>query len=117
MYFLEEHYIFLFLVQVFIILLCTRFFGEIFRKLKQPTLTAEILVGVILGPTILGRFFPNIYNIIFPVDIIQQNMLETISWIGVLFLLLETGFEIDFSVAWRKKGSAFVIALVDVIVP
>lgn len=117
MYFLEEHYIFLFLVQVFIILIFTRFFGELFRKIKQPPLTAEILVGVILGPTILGRFFPNIYNIIFPVDIIQQNMLETISWIGVLFLLLETGFEIDFSVAWRKKGSAFVIALVDVIVP
>jgi Kef-type K+ transport system membrane component KefB len=44
-------------------------------------------------------------------------MLETISWIGVLFLLLDTGFEIDFSVAWRQKSSAVIIALIDVIVP
>ncbi|MFA5088611.1 MAG: cation:proton antiporter, partial [Candidatus Omnitrophota bacterium] len=54
---------------------------------------------------------------IFPNNIIQQNMLETVAWIGVLFLLLETGLEIDFSSAWRQRGDALKIALADVIIP
>jgi Kef-type K+ transport system membrane component KefB/mannitol/fructose-specific phosphotransferase system IIA component (Ntr-type) len=44
-------------------------------------------------------------------------MLETVAWLGVLFLLLETGLEVDFSSAWRQRGDALKIALTDIIVP
>ncbi|HQP10572.1 MAG TPA: cation:proton antiporter [Candidatus Omnitrophota bacterium] len=91
--------------------------GELFRKWKQPPLTAELLVGILLGPTILGRFAPGVFQTIFPNDITQQNMLETVAWIGVLFLLLETGLEIDFASAWRQRGDALIIALSDIIIP
>ena len=106
MHYLDETHILLFLVQLFIILLLARGFGELFRKGKQPPLTAELLTGVFLGPTILGRFAPELHAAIFPMDLIQQNMLETVAWIGVLGLLLQTGLEIDFSVAWRQRGNA-----------
>jgi len=36
---------------------------------------------------------------------------------GGIFLLLEAGLEIDFSSAWRQKGEALTIALMDIIVP
>ncbi|MBN1897845.1 MAG: cation:proton antiporter [Spirochaetes bacterium] len=117
MHYLNEQNIFIFLVQVFILLGLARGLGEIFRKWKQPSLTAEILVGIILGPTILGRFWPSLYQTIFPVDVIQQNMLETVAWIGVLLLLLQTGLDVDFSSAWRQRGDALKIALADIIVP
>jgi Kef-type K+ transport system membrane component KefB len=117
MNYLNEHNIFLFLVQVFILLACARGLGELFRKWKQPPLTAEILVGILLGPSILGRFFPGVAQLIFPPDVIQQNMLETVAWIGVLFLLLETGLEIDFASAWRQRGDALKIAIADVVIP
>ena len=51
-HYLNETNILLFLLQVFILLLATRCLGEVFRKWNQPALTAEILIGVILGPTI-----------------------------------------------------------------
>ena len=117
MQFLSEQNIMLFLVQVFILLGCARGLGELFRRWKQPALTAEILVGVVLGPTLFGRYFPQLHSIIFPVDPIQQSMLMTVSWLGVLFLLLEIGLEIDFSSAWRQQGDALKIALTDIIVP
>lgn len=117
MHYLDETHIGLFLVQVFVLLLLTRGVGELFYRHKQPALTAEILIGVLLGPTILGRLFPSIHQIIFPADPVQQNMLETMAWIGVLFLLLDTGLEIDFSVAWRQRGSALIIALSDIVIP
>ncbi|MDR0994489.1 MAG: cation:proton antiporter [Verrucomicrobiota bacterium] len=117
MYALAESHILLFLVQVFILLLCARGLGELFRRWKQPAVTAELLVGILLGPTLLGRFFPGVYGALFPNDVIQQCMLETIAWLGVLFLLLDTGLEIDFSIAWRQRGSALTIALFDIFIP
>lgn len=80
-------------------------------------MTAEIIVGLVFGPTILGRFFPTLHQFIFPIDPIQQGMLDTVAWLGVLFLLLETGLEIDFSSAWRQRGDALKIALSDIIIP
>lgn len=117
MQYLNEQNIFLFLIQFFVLLGLARGLGEIFRRWKQPTLTAEILAGVILGPTILGRFLPEVYLLIFPQDVIQRNMLETVSWLGLLFFLLVIGLEVDFSSAWRQKGDALKIALTDIIVP
>ncbi|MBN2542323.1 cation:proton antiporter [bacterium] len=117
MHFLSEQNIYIFLVQIFVLLALARGLGELFRKWKQPAFTAEILVGIILGPTILGRFLPGLYNAIFPDNIIQQNMLETIAWLGLLFFLLNIGLEVDFSSAWRQRGDALKIALTDIIVP
>ena len=117
MHFLGEHHIFIFLLQLFVLLICARGLGEVFRRWKQPALTAELLVGIVLGPTILGRFLPSFQAALFPPDAIQQAMLETVAWLGVLFLLLDTGLEIDFSIAWRQRGSALAIALTDIVVP
>ncbi len=114
---LEEANIFLFLVQLGIILILARSIGELFRKVKLPVITAELLVGILLGPTILGRFFPAVFNILFPNDIVQNSMLETAAWIGVLFLLLDTGLEMNFSSVWKQKTNAFIIATSDIIIP
>ena len=117
MHYLDETHIMMFLLQFGILLGLAKLVGEPFRRLKQPTSTAELLVGIVLGPTILGRLFPSIFLGLFPADMVQQNMLETVAWIGVLFLLLESGLEMDFSVAWRRRGSALVIALADIVIP
>ncbi|MFH2145189.1 MAG: cation:proton antiporter [Candidatus Omnitrophota bacterium] len=117
MHYLNEHNIFIFLIQIVVLLGLARGLGELFRRWKQPPLTAELLVGVLLGPTIMGRFMPFWHQAIFPNDLIQQNMLETVAWIGVLFLLLETGLEIDFASAWRQRGDALKIAVTDIVVP
>ncbi|MDD5634305.1 MAG: cation:proton antiporter [Candidatus Omnitrophica bacterium] len=117
MNYLNEQNILIFLIQIFLLLGMARLFGELFRRFKQPSLTGEILVGIILGPTIFGRFSPDFYQIIFPKDIIQQNMLETIAWVGILFFLLEIGLEFNFASAWKQRQDAFVIAITDVIVP
>ena len=117
MHYLDESHILLFLVQLFILMGCARGLGELFRRWKQPVLTAEILVGVVLGPTILGRFLPGLQTAIFPPEAVQQTMLDTVAWLGVLLLLMDTGLEIDFSIAWRQRGSALIIALSDIVIP
>lgn len=117
MYYLDDTHILIFLLQVFILLLAARGLGELFRKWGQPALIGELIAGVILGPTLFGRFFPGLFGTIFPPDAFQRNMLETVAWLGVLFMLLQTGFEIDFSVAWRQRGKALIIAFAGIIIP
>jgi Kef-type K+ transport system membrane component KefB/mannitol/fructose-specific phosphotransferase system IIA component (Ntr-type) len=117
MHYLTEESLLIFLVQVFIILGLSRALGELFRNWRQPAITAEILVGILLGPTVFGRLAPSVHHIIFPPDIQQQVMLDTVAWFGILLFLLKTGLETEFSVAWRQRGDAFRIALSDIIVP
>lgn len=117
MYYLDETHILIFLLQVFVLLLVARGLGELFRKYGQPALIGELIAGVVLGPTLFGRFCPGLFGTIFPHDAFQRNMLETIAWLGVLFMLLQTGFEIDFSVAWRQRGKALIIAFAGIVIP
>lgn len=117
MYFFTEDNIYIFLIQIFLLLGLSKLLAEVFRKYKQPALTAEIIVGILLGPTIFGRFLPNLFSIVFPENLVQQHMLETVVWLGLLFFLLETGLKMDFSIAWRQKGDAFRIAIIDIVVP
>jgi Kef-type K+ transport system membrane component KefB/mannitol/fructose-specific phosphotransferase system IIA component (Ntr-type) len=114
---LEETHILLFLIQVAVLLLLARGLGEVFRRWGQPSITAEILVGVLLGPTLLGRMTPGLHAWLFPADATQNNMLDTVAWLGILFFLLKTGHETNFAMAWRQRGNAVLIALSDLIIP
>jgi Kef-type K+ transport system membrane component KefB/mannitol/fructose-specific phosphotransferase system IIA component (Ntr-type) len=114
---LEESYILLFLLQFFLLLVFSRLMDLVFTKIRQPTVTGDVLVGVILGPSILGRFWPSAYQKIFPPDPLQVAMLDTVAWIGIFFLLLVTGLEVNFSRVWKHRGKAFWIAMSDIVVP
>jgi Kef-type K+ transport system membrane component KefB len=114
---MTEHHLLIFLIQVLLLLGLARGFGELLRRWGHPPLVGEILIGVLLGPTLLGRALPELQVAIFPPDAIQQSMLETLSWFGVLFLLLETGLEVDVSAAWRQRGPALRVGTIGVIVP
>lgn len=54
MHYLDESNILLFLVQTALLLGLARGLGELFRRFRQPTITAEILVGVALGRSLHG---------------------------------------------------------------
>ena len=114
---LNEKNIIIFLIEIFILLGLSKFFGEMLRRRGQTAIVAEILVGVILGPSIFGRYAPELHNLIFPNNDIQRSMLETVAWIGILFFLLDTGLELDFSSAWRQRSDALIIAITGLIIP
>ena len=74
-------------------------------------------VLLLLGPTLLGRALPELQLALLPPDTTQQTMSETVSWCGVLFLLLETGLEVDLSAAWRQRGPVLKAGIIGVLVP
>jgi len=78
-----------------VLLGCARTLSVICESFKIPAIAGEILAGILLGPTLLGRIAPSFQAWLFPMDQIQSIMLETVSWLGVFFLLLSSGFHVD----------------------
>ena len=108
--------ILVFLIQVFVLLLFARVFGEIFQRLGQPTVVGEILAGIILGPSLLGGIS------LFSDWIISQqststNLIEAISLIGAMLLLLITGLETDLALIKHNARNAFGTAIGGLILP
>ncbi len=65
--------------------------GYFFTKLRQPKVIGEILAGVLLGPSLLGRFgFAAPWN-----NAVQQhgNVLNFVYWLGLLLLMFLSGAE------------------------
>jgi len=117
-HYLDESHIQLFLVQLLLLLAVARTLGVACQRIKIPALAGEILTGVVLGPTLLGRISPELQSALFPVEVIQMAMLDTVSWLGVFFLLLSVGFEVDVSRAIFRQGKAALsVGIVGVLVP
>lgn len=115
--YLNDAQIRLFLMQLLVLLGTAKILGGVARRLGSPALAGEILAGILLGPTVFGRLSPALQQHLFPPEPVQQSMMETLSWFGVLFLLLVTGFEVKASSAWRQGRAALSIGVVGVIVP
>ncbi len=117
MNFLSEHNLLIFLLQFAILLGVSKLAGLLFERFKQSSITGELLVGLILGPALFGRWLPQYQSILFPSDPLQISMLETIAWLGNFYLLMETGLDVNFSRIWKQRGKALTISLTDLVVP
>ncbi|WP_372846888.1 cation:proton antiporter [Pontiella sp.] len=117
MHYLDESMILVFLVQVSLLLGFSRIAGLLLRRIGQPAISGEILVGILLGPTLFGRTLPGLYAWVFPPDAMQQNMLETVAWLGILFFLLDAGLDTNLIAALRQRRDALTISLADLILP
>ncbi len=114
---LTEENILIFLLQIALLLGCARALGELFRRFGQPSITAEILVGIFFGPTIFGRLAPDFHAILFPDDPVQIKMLGTVAWLGILLFLLKAGLETNFATAWRQRRKAMALSACDLTLP
>jgi Kef-type K+ transport system membrane component KefB/mannitol/fructose-specific phosphotransferase system IIA component (Ntr-type) len=91
--------------------------GELMQKLGQPSVLGEIFAGILLGPTVLGHFRPQIYTFLFPSTGSMPIVIETVTTIGVVFFLLTAGLEIDLRSIFRQGKSALLVSFFGVIVP
>ncbi|KAF6156306.1 hypothetical protein GIB67_009603 [Kingdonia uniflora] len=98
----------LFILQLMLIVVITRILIFLLKPLRQPKVISEILGGVILGPSILGRS-ANFSAKIFPLRSIM--VLETLANVGLLFFLFLVGVEMDLGMIRKTSQKAMVIAI------
>lgn len=105
------------LVSLAVLLFAARSLGSLAQRLGQPRVVGEILSGVILGPSLLGRAWPALGAAVVPQTVPQGHLLEAFSLLGAVFLLLITGLEMDLSLVRQKLRSAFGVSIGGIIGP
>jgi Kef-type K+ transport system membrane component KefB len=73
-----------------------------------PLVVVQILVGILLGPGILGAAFPDYYAFVFNHDVV--GALNGIAWWGVMLFVFVAGIELDISKAWEHRSETGVTA-------
>jgi len=100
-----------------ILLGSARLFGEIARALGQPSVLGEILAGILLGPTLLGRLAPELQATLFPAAGNASVGLQAIFALAVALFLLVAGMEVDLSMAFRQGRSAVFVSTFGMALP
>ncbi|XP_047170120.1 cation/H(+) antiporter 19-like [Vigna umbellata] len=104
----------LLILQICLVVAFTRFLAFLFRPLRQPRVIAEIIGGILLGPSAIGRN-EKFLNAVFPEKSI--TVLETLANIGLLFFLFLVGLELDMRAIRRTGRKALGIAICGIILP
>ncbi|GMH30082.1 hypothetical protein Nepgr_031925 [Nepenthes gracilis] len=104
----------LLIIQTTLILIVSRFLALLFKPLRQPKVIAEIVGGIVLGPSVLGRS-ETYMNKMFPTW--STPILETVASIGLLFFLFLVGLELDLNSVRRSGSRAFSIAAAGISLP
>jgi Kef-type K+ transport system membrane component KefB len=103
------------LAQIVTIIIVARFFGWIFKKIGQPTVIGEIIAGIVLGPSLLGMYFPEFSSALFPAA--SLGNLKFLSQIGLILFMFVIGMELDLKVLKNKANEAVVISHASIVIP
>ncbi|NCW22127.1 MAG: hypothetical protein EBV76_10225 [Gammaproteobacteria bacterium] len=78
-----------------------------------PLVVVQIVTGIVLGPGLVGDWFPRYYEFVFNPQVVQ--MLNAVAlWAVMLFVFL-AGIELDLRNAWRERrdSAAMLVVLLD----
>jgi len=106
-----------FLLQLTILLVVAYGFGRIAKQWKQPALIGNIVGGILLGPTILGHWLPDLQLLVFKPEQAQTTMLSAIAWVGLLLFLMEAGIDVNLNVLRRTGKQTFWVAGGGLVIP
>lgn len=110
-----EAFFFRVLVQLVAIILAARVGAWLFGKLGQPPVVGEILAGLMLGPSLLGRIHPDWLAFVFPEE--TALVFRVISEIGLVLFMFLIGTEFDFGHLRQIGRTASGVAVSGIVLP
>jgi len=73
-----------------------------------PLVVVQIIAGILLGPGVLGKFFPEYYTFVFSAPVVQS--LNGIGWWAVMVFVCIAGIELDLHEAWKHRRESGITA-------
>src|SRR5947209_14114385 len=114
---LDEHALLLMWVQLLVVVAAARALGTLMRRVGQPPVVGELIAGVLLGPSVLAKLWPDAAHYLVPQNPLSAAPINAIGWVGVAFLLVLTGFETDLKIVRRLGRPATLVAIGGLAVP
>jgi Kef-type K+ transport system membrane component KefB len=110
-----EHPLSLLLLQIVTIVLASKLLAWLVSKIGQPLVIGEIIAGILLGPSVLGHFWPAVSNFIFQADSLPN--LNFLSQLGLILFMFIIGLELDIHLLKHKAHTAIVVSHASIIIP
>ncbi|QPG77186.1 hypothetical protein FOA43_004593 [Brettanomyces nanus] len=104
----------LFIFQLILIIVTAELLHYPLSKIQQPRVISEVLAGIILGPTAMGKI-PNFTSTVFPTDSMQG--LTLVSTLGICLLLFMVGCEVDIRFIKKHLLKALTVGIFNMAVP
>jgi Kef-type K+ transport system membrane component KefB len=73
-----------------------------------PLVVVQIIAGILLGPGVLGKIFPDYYSFVFSTPVVQS--LNGIAWWAVIIFVWIAGIELDLKKAWAHRRESSITA-------
>ncbi|WP_446744645.1 cation:proton antiporter domain-containing protein [Silvibacterium acidisoli] len=105
----------LLLVQMATVLLVALACGWLARKLGQSRVIGEIIGGILIGPSVLGRLAPHVSASLFPIG--SLGSFEILSNIGLVLFLFLIGSELDYEHLRKQKSTATLASFMSILFP
>lgn len=104
-----------FIAQVIIVMAVSRLLGIVIRRLGQPLVIAEMVGGILLGPSLFGWLAPELSKQIFAAD--SLAMLQLVSQFGLVLFMCLVGIELNPAHFRRANWTSVVISQSGIIAP
>jgi len=114
-HYVVEHLLLRLLVVLAILMFVSLACGRLARRFGQPKEIGEILAGILLGPSLVGRLVPGAYGFLLTDEV--KRSLTVMSQLGLVFLMLLIGAEFPFRKVSVAMRGAVGVALAGLAVP
>lgn len=104
----------LFLLQLWLVTVLSKLIGLVLQRIYEPMVIAEMLAGIILGPSVLGQI-PGFTAAIFPPASI--GALAMVAQYGLVLFMFTVGLQQDLDMFTKAARRSFATAVIGVIVP
>lgn len=103
------------LLALAVVIIMARAMGALFKLVHQPAVIGEVIGGIVLGPSFLGRLAPDISNYVLPHS--AAPFLGVIAQLGVILYMFLVGLELDLKVLRRSGHATLAISHASIVVP
>jgi Kef-type K+ transport system membrane component KefB len=111
----SEHLLLSVLWQLVLVIGAARVCGLVFHRFGQPQVCGEIAAGLILGPSILGRAFPQVTAVLF--QGLVGPVFTVLSQLGLILLMFLIGLEFNFDHLRELRRTAVWISASGIVLP
>jgi Kef-type K+ transport system membrane component KefB len=105
----NELILFYTLLELTIIVVAGRLGGVLARRCRQSAAVGEIIVGILLGPSLFGLLAPRAFDLVF--HSAPPEPLTVLSNLGLVLLMFQIGMEFDFSHLTERVNRAAVLRI------
>src|SRR5262245_43779518 len=111
----KGHALFHVLLALSAVIALGRVLGKAFSYIGQPPVIGEVVAGILLGPSLLGRLSPDAMDFLLPKDAAPH--LGVIAQLGAILYMFIVGLELNTGQLRSIAGSVFAVSHVSIVLP